>query len=305
MEHEITEGLEGFVAIVGHGSLTAAASAMGVPRSTLSRHLAQLEDRMGVRLLHRSTRRIVLTRAGEELHERARRIVDDAHAAVEAVRRHDDRPRGTLRVTTPPAHDGLTAAPILDFARRHPLVQLEVSSTSRVVDLVAEGFDVAIRGGPSAPADHVRRPLFRSDAVAVAAPAYLDRAGRPTRVEDLAAHTLLLGFDANHLPQRTWPRPDGGAFAVHGAFATNDLDLRRTAALDGDGIALLPITAVRDALHAGHLERVLPEDVGRVAHLSIVYPERAFLAPKVRAFVDHMLAWAAALPPDPCARRAR
>lgn len=300
---EVTEGLEGFVEIVGHGSLTAAAHAMGIPRSTLSRHLARLEHRMGVRLLHRSTRRIVLTRAGEEFFARARRIVEDTRAAVEAVRRHDEVPRGKLRVTMPPNHDSFPVEPILDFVRLFPEVELELDATSRVVDLVAEGFDVAIRGGATAPADHVRRPLYRSDLVAVASPAYLDRVGRPESPEALVDHALILGFDAAHQPERTWPRLPRGAIPVTGSMATNDLVLRRTAVLRGDGITLLPVPAVRHALHKGDLEIVLPQHVGVVTHLAIVYPERAFIAPKVRAFVDHLLAWAANLPPDPCAER--
>lgn len=300
---EVTDGLEGFVEVVGHGSLTAAAHALGVPRSTLSRQLARLEDRVGVRLVHRTTRRLVLTRAGEELFSRARRIVDDAKAAVDAVQRHDDVPRGRLRVAAPPIHDAYVSAPLLSFVRRYPEVELELEASSRIVDLVAEGFDVAIRGGVQAPTDHVRRGLFRSDRVAVAAPAYLAARGRPEVPADLERHDLILGFDGG-APERAWPLVGGGAVKVSGAMVTNDVALRRSAALDGVGVALVPIPSVRPEIHAGSLEVVLPEVVGSEAWLSVVYPERAFLHPKVRAFVDHLLEWAASLPPDPCANRA-
>lgn len=296
---DVTEGLEGFVEIVGHGSLTGAAQAMGLPRSTLSRQLSRLEDRMGVRLLHRTTRRIVPTRAGEELFLHARRIVDDARTAIDAVRRHDDVPRGRLRVTAPPTFDEVLAEPILSFVAAFPAVDLELDASSRVVDLVAEGFDVALRGGATAPPNHIRRVLFRSDAVGVASPAYLARAGRPASPDDLSDHALILNFDHAQAAEKTWPLLPG-AVRVAGAVVTNDIGIRRAAALRGVGIALLPSTSVRAALHDGRLELVLPHVLGVEASFALVYPERAFLQPKVRAFVDHILAWAAALPPDPC-----
>jgi DNA-binding transcriptional LysR family regulator len=302
---EITDGLEGFVEIVGHGSLTAAAQAMGLPRSTLSRQLGRLEERMGVRLLHRSTRRIVLTRAGEELYSRAQRIVEDARIAVDAVRRHDDVPRGNLRITAPPTFDEFLAEPLLAFAIAFPDVSVEVDATPRIVDLVAEGFDVALRGAVFAPQNHVRRVLFRSDAVAVAGPAYLARMGHPRTPEDLEGHTLIRGFDDTETPEKTWPLLPTGSVRVGGRIVTNDLVLRRAAALRGVGVALLPMPSVREAIRAGKLEHVLPDRVGVQAHLSLVYPERAFLEPRVRVFVDHMIAWSAALPPDPCVRRTR
>jgi DNA-binding transcriptional LysR family regulator len=296
---EVTEGLEGFVEVVAQGSVTSAARSLGVPRPTLSRQLARLEDRMGVRLLHRSTRRLVLTRAGEELLPRARRIVDDARAALDAVRRHDNVPRGRLRVTVPPAHDGFLAAPLASFAIAYPAVSLEIEATSRVVDLVAEGFDLALRGGASAPPDHVRRMLLRTPSVAVASPAYLDRAGRPLTPEDLAAHALVLGVDATGAREAWWPLLPTGRVRVAGTFVANDVVLRRGAAEAGLGIALVPSLTARAALATGALEVVLPGVLGQPAGLALVYPERALLLPAVRAFVDHLTAWAAGLPDAP------
>jgi DNA-binding transcriptional LysR family regulator len=293
---DVTEGLEGFVEVVAQGSVTGAARVLGVPRPTLSRQLTRLEDRMGVRLLHRSTRRLVLTRAGEELLPRARRIVDDARAALDAVRRHDDVPRGRLRVTVPPSHDGFLAAPIAAFAVAFPAVSLEIEATSRVVDLVAEGFDVALRGGASAPPDHVRRMLLRTPAVAVASPDYLDRAGRPVRANDLDAHTLLLGVDATGAREGWWPLLPTGRVRVAGTFVANDVVLRRAAAEAGLGITMVPSLTARPALAAGRLEVVLPEVLGQPAGLALVYPERALLLPAVRAFVDHLLEWASGQP---------
>jgi DNA-binding transcriptional LysR family regulator len=293
---DVTEGLEGFVETATHGSVTAAARALGVPRPTLSRQLSRLEQRIGVRLLHRSTRRLVLTRAGEELLPRARRIVDDARAALEIVRRHDEVPRGRLRITVPPAHDGFLAAPLVTFAAAWPAVALEIEATSRVVDLVAEGFDVAIRGGPTAPPGYVRRTLLRTPSVAVAAPEYLDRAGRPRTPDELAAHALLLGVDATGARESSWPLLPSGRVRVAGGFVANDVVIRREAAEQGLGIALLPSLTARPGLEAGRLEAVLPGVLGQPAGLALLYPERAFLLPTVRAFVDHLTRWAAGLP---------
>jgi DNA-binding transcriptional LysR family regulator len=303
---EITEGLEGFVEIVGHGSLSAAATELGVPRSTLSRQLARLEERMGVRLLHRTTRRIVPTSAGEELYQRARRVVEDARAAVDAVRRHDDVPRGRLRVTAPPSYDEVLAEPILGYLNAWPEVELEFDATARIVDLVAEGFDVALRGGRAvSPPQLVSRPLLRTDAVAVASPAYLRRHGTPKHPDDLADHVTVLGFDATHQPEKAWPLVAGGSIPVRGRIVANDLVLRRAAASRGAGIALLPYTSIREAVREGALVHVLPDVVGASASLAVVYAGRALLQPKVRAFVDHLIAWAATLPPDPCTQRKR
>jgi DNA-binding transcriptional LysR family regulator len=297
---EATDGLEGFVEIVERGSLTAAADVLGLPRSTLSRQLSRLEERMGVRLLHRTTRRVVPTRAGEELFRRARRIVDEAREAVEAVRRHDDVPRGLLRVTAPPSYDEMLAEPILSFLAAHPHVQVELDASSRTVDLVAEGFDVAIRGRAVAGSNLIVRSLLRADAVAVASPAYLDARGRPSSPGALAGHDLILGADGGGAPERTWPLRDGGTVAVQGRLSTNDVLLRRAAAVRGQGITMLPHPMTVAGLRDGRLEPVLPEALGTRGAASIVYPERAFLQAKVRAFVDHLVAWAERLPPDAC-----
>ena len=298
---DATEGLEGFVEILNHGSLTAAARAMGVPRSTLSRQLSRLEERLGVRLVHRTTRRVVATPLGEELYAHARRVVEDARAALEAVRRLDDVPRGRLRVSTVPMYDALVAEPLLSFADAWPEVELEVDAALRVVDLVAEGFDVAIRGRPSPQQDVVSRPLLRSDTIAVASPDYLARRGRPERPSELSGHDLVLGYEVSQVPQRSWPLRSGGSVPVSGRIVGSDVVFRRAAALSGRGITLLPLQIALGSLREGTLERVLPDRLGRRAALSLVYPERAFLLPRVRAFVDHMLAWAATLPHDACA----
>jgi DNA-binding transcriptional LysR family regulator len=168
------------------------------------------------------------------------------------------------------------------------------------VDLVREGFDVAIRGRSGEPdGDLVSRVLVRTDGIAVASAAYLSARGRPTSVEDLSSHDLILGTDAAEQAERRWPLRDGGSFPVEGRLVMNDIFLRLQAALGGHGIALLPVSVFIEHLRRGEIEPVLVETIGFSGAAWIVYPERAFLQPKVRAFVDHIVAWAATIPPLP------
>lgn len=285
-----TDGFDEFVAIVEAGNISAAARALGMPRANLSRRLAALEDELGVRLLHRSTRRQVPTDAGQELYRRVRRIVDDAQAAREAVRRMDDQPRGLLRVSVPP---GLGATPfagiLVDFLERWPEVRLELSSGTAHVDLIAEGFDLALRAGRVRDHNLVGRQLFQVRTVAVASPAWLSAHGVPTSLEQLRDAECIRGFDQGATPQRTWPLLDGGTVPVRGRLATNELRLVLDAALRGLGIALLPQQVVDAHLASGALVRVLPDRVGDDTALTLVYPEREFLDPKVRAFIDFVV----------------
>lgn len=287
---ECTEGFEVFVRIVEHGSVSAAARALEQPRETLSRRLARLEARLGVRLLHRETRRLTLTLAGEELYRRASPLVAAAQEANAAVRRLDDEPRGLLRLSLPP-EGGLLAEMCLDFADRYPEVQLELISTARFVDLVAEQVDVALRAGTLGDPALVARRLWATDLVAVATPAYLEGWGRPASPADLADHACILGYEEGLRPERRWPLLAGGTVAVKGRIATNNLRLRRIAIERGEGIGLMPRFLVEEALRSGQLEPLLEGQVGGSTGMAVVFVERAFMLPKVRAFVDHAVAW--------------
>ena len=288
---ESAEGFEAFVNIVEAGSISAAARRASEPRETLSRQLARLEARLGVRLVHRDARRLVLTAAGQELYARARPLVLGAREAEAAVQRVDDVPRGLLRVSVPPGPSGLWADVVLAFVRAHPFVELEVSTASRHVDLVGEGFDVAVRAGAVRDPTLVARRLASTELLVVAAPAYLARRPAPRAADDLLDHDALLATDADDVPVRRWPLRGGGDAAVRGRVASNDLEIIHAAAVAGDGLALLPFLVVRDDLASGRLVPVLREQVGAESWVSVVYVERAYLPAKVRAFVDHVAAW--------------
>ncbi len=295
------EGFAGFVAVVDSGSVSAAARLLSMPRPTLSRQLARLEERLGVRLLHRSTRRLVPTQAGHELYLRARSVVDGAREALAAVERLDDVPRGVLRVAAPP---GLTvlAEAFASFLHRWPEVRLEVSASTRHVDLVRENIDVALRAGLLRDPSLVVRRLSRSDTHLMASPSYLAAHGTPRTPADLVHHACLLGFEAGDRPETGWPLRGGGVVSVQGRVVTNDLELKWKLAVAGEGITLLPRIRAAEDLAEGRLVPVLEQEVGQETSIALVYVERAFLDPKIRVFVDHMAAafegwgWATALP---------
>lgn len=287
----VAEDFEEFVTIVDAGSLTAAAERLGLPRATLSRRLARLEQRLGVRLLHRTTRRMALTAPGEELYGRARRVVEAAQEAEEAVRRLDGVPRGRLRVSLPDQMPPALLAGWLDgFLEACPEVTLEVVASAVHVDLVGEGFDVALRVGDVDDASLVVRTLGNDLRIAVASPAYLARRGTPETPADLADHDCLVGYRSGTVLRREWPLTGGGSVPVSGTLATNNMALRLEAARRGRGIALVVERLAHRELVSGELVHILPGEVGRRERLSLTYPDRAFLDPKVRAFVDYLSA---------------
>lgn len=284
---DASEGFEDFVAVVENGSVAAAARRLGIPRPTLSKRLTRLEENLGVRLVHRSTRRLVLTEAGQKLFLRARRIVAEARAAREEVARLDDTPRGLLRVSVPHGRSmAWLDVLVLEFLTRYPEVSLEIVATSRHVDLVAEGVDVALRGGVVADESLIGRTLTRTDSAPVASPAYLARHGVPTTPEDLDVHECLLGFASGESPERSWPLRGGGSVKVQGRLATNDLGTRQALAVAGQGITLLPLRFAADDLDSGRLVPVLEGQIGIEGAITAVWVERDFVDAKVRAFVD-------------------
>jgi len=278
-----TDRLKEFAEIVASGSISAAARTLDLPRATLSRRLSALEGELAVRLLHRGTRKLVLTPAGEELHFRAQRVVADANAAWDAVRRLDGVPRGLLRISDVGA---LAPGLFTRFIRDFPEVQLEVRSTTRHVDLIAEGVDVAVRFGEVRDPNLIARKVFTDKSVVVGAPSYLKLHGTPQTLQELAGHNCISGFAGEWQPKRTWPTHDGGGVRISGRLAANDISLILAAVRDGLGLALLPASLVRAEIKDKKLDIVLENLVGAATPVSIVYADRDFIEPRVKAFVD-------------------
>jgi DNA-binding transcriptional LysR family regulator len=287
-----TSELLAFTRSVEAKSLSGAAAELGAPRATIGRRLARLEARLGVRLLRRTTRALALTDAGDAFYRHARIVLDAVEQAEASVRRSDTSVRGTLRVATPPGLDQSFNALVCDFARAYPNVRIQVDASSRYVDLLREGYDVALRAGTEFEPGLVARTLARTTAVAVAAPAYLAAHGTPRRTRDLRAHHCLVGVIRGGLPQTHWPKAGGGKVAVESSFVSNDITLLKDAAVRGLGIAVLPAVLVGELLGSGALVRVLPELIHAEARVAIVYPEKEFMPPQVRAFIDLLVAWA-------------
>lgn len=278
---------QSFVAVVKHGSITAAARDLGLPRPTLSRHLSKLEAELGIVLLHRTTRRVWVTAAGQHLFDRVGPLLEGIEATEEAVTSEAAEAIGVVRVSVLPVLAPHVAPVIAHLVRTHPRLQIEAVMNVRLVDLRSEGFDVAIWAGEPRDPELIVRTLSTGRVGLVATPAYLDEHGRPETLEDLADHTLLRGHDGTGRPRRYWPLFAGGKIEVGGPVVTNDAPLLRASVLTGLGIALLSDLSCGDALRDGRLERVLPDRVGRTATVRTITAQRH--APtRVRVFLDAM-----------------
>ena len=294
--HEPLETAEllAFTRAVEAKSLSRAAAELGVPRATVGRRLARLEQRLGTRLLRRTTRSLALTDAGDLFYRHARIVLDAVEQAQASVRNTDNVMRGDLRVSVPPIIDDSFLAMIASFAKAHPEVRVQVDFSTRLVDLLREGYDVALRASSNIQPGLVARTISRDKAIAVASPTYLAENGTPRSPRDLRHHRCLTSFARGELPQSRWPV---GRRRVHvdSAFSSNDLRLLREAALRGLGIALLPKLVLADLVERGKLVQVLPGVIESEDRVAVVFPEREFLPPHVRAFVDALVAWGPAL----------
>jgi DNA-binding transcriptional LysR family regulator len=277
--------MQTFVRIVERGSLTAAADAMHSSLPAVVRTLAALEAELDVRLLNRTTRRIALTDEGREYFERCKRVlaeVDDAEAALSARRA---APRGRLRVTAPVMFGRLHVAPVAsEFVARQAAVQLEILLLDRVVDLLEEGIDVAVRIGHLPDSSLVAIPVGQTRRVVCASPAYLKRAGTPRSLAELARHRCV-NFGGLNPGIDEW-RFDRERVAVKAAFASNQIDAALDACVSGLGPGQFLCYQVQALLDAGRLARILAEFEPPPLPIHVAYPHARLLSSNVRAFVD-------------------
>ncbi len=282
-----TAELLAFTRVVEAKSLSKAAQQLKIPRATLGRRLARLEERLGTRLVRRTTRSLAITDAGELLYHRARVALDAITQAESAVRRGDGALRGELRVSLPPVSTPEFVDVLLSFAREHPEVRCHFDFSTRHVDLSREGYDAALRATDSElEPGLVAKLISRSPSVAVASPRYLEANGTPRTAKELQGHRCIMGFRRGEHAQTTWPRLGGGSVRVEGSFFANDHRVLAEAVFAGMGIGMLPEIFVREPLERGIFVRVLPEILGGDARVSIVYAERELMPPQLRAFVD-------------------
>lgn len=280
-----------FAAAVEHGGFAAASRRLGVPKSTISKRVAELEDTLSARLIHRTSRSFTLTDLGRDFYEHARAALIETEAAEAVVRRRQAEPSGTVRITASVPTAQRHLAPHLPaLSRAYPRLRVQVDVTDRFVDLVQEGVDIAVRDhfAPLPDSGLVQRPLRTDRILLVAAPEYLDQAGALDTPDDLAHHDgLLTGASAT-----TWRLlgPDARTHSVAPLprMVANEGALLIGAAIAGLGVVCLPESACRDAIADGRLRRVLPQwDAGSVT-TTLVMPHRRGQLPAVRATVDFL-----------------
>jgi len=290
-----------FVRAVEDGSFSAAARHLDLTPSAVSKQIRRLEDRLGVRLFNRTTRRISLTEAGHAYYDRCARIIADIREAEEAVSSLNRSPRGTLRVSATVSFGRVEVLPRINaFLRRHPEVSMDVDLTDRPVDLVEEGVDVAIQwreqmDDPSL----IARRLAVNRRIICAAPGYIRRHGMPSDPEQLQQHNCLTLNEVSQFNDWEFEDAQLGRRVIHvqGSFRANTADALYEAARAGVGLARLSTWLVAGDIRRGELIAVLPQYRHEQSAYYAVYPHRRHLSPKVRAFVDFLVEEFTPVPP--------
>ena len=285
--------LQFFAMVVEHGGYAAAERALGVPKSRLSRRISQLEADLGVRLLQRSTRKFAVTDVGQSVYHHAQSMIAEAQAAREAVDRVSAEPRGLIKVSSPVAvAQDMLARLLPEFLGAYPQVRVQLHVSNRRVDIIPEGFDVALRVRTRLDDDGelVLRSFGQIRELLVASPAYLDRCGRPTQPSELSAHATLSMSEDESRQRWTLQGPEGAVQRVdiRPSLMTQDFPLLIAAAGAGLGIALLPESSCADAVRSGELEVVVPNWNLPQGICHAVFPSRRGLLPAVRVFIDFL-----------------
>jgi DNA-binding transcriptional LysR family regulator len=282
-----------FAQVVEHGGFAPAGRALGMPKSKLSRRIAQLEERLGVRLIHRSTRHFSVTEIGHSFHAHCKAMLVEAEAAVEAIELTRSEPRGIVRMSCPVTLlDARVGDMIAEFMQAHPRIEVHLDATNRRVDVIAEGIDVAIRVRPPPleDTDLVMRVLAERSQWLVASPRLLAATGTPVVPADLSGlPSMDLGVPQN---EHVWNLfgPDGAHAAIHHQprLVTRGMLTLRAAAIAGVGIAQLPAMVSREHIDRGELIHVLPQWAPRREIIHAVFASRRGLLPSVRALIDYL-----------------
>ncbi|MBB2487620.1 LysR family transcriptional regulator [Mitsuaria sp. WAJ17] len=282
-------GLLAFVRAAERGSFVAAGRELAVSASAVGKAVAKLEEELGVRLMHRSTRSVQLTEEGRQFHERCRRILEDLDDARAQLSQTVASPRGRLRVSAPIVGHHLLMPLLPGFLSAYPEVELDLVFTDRTVDLIEESVDVVIRSGELPDSRLVSRPLSAFRLLLCASPAYLADRPAPKTVAELQAHVAVRFRHPNTGKLLDWPLPPGSQdmnARLRTVLACNNIEALKSAALRGAGIACMPDFLVRDELADGRLQEVLAGQVCMSGRFNALWATSRQLSPKVRAFVD-------------------
>lgn len=279
-----------FAAVVDHGGFSAAARALAVPKSRVSRRITALETQLGVRLLERSTRRFRVTDVGQDVYRHARAAMTEAEAVQEVAARLKAEPQGLVRVSCPQGAERLMAVEFAPFLKRFPRLRVQLIVTNRRVDLIEEGIDVAIRAREALDTDAELQVkiIGRTGRILVASPALFDTHARPITPAELASLPTISQTERPGVDRWTFVDAANKEEVVlhEPRFAAGELSVLRQAAIDGIGLAFLPELLCRASLDNGRLERVLPDWSGHDGILHLVFTSRRGLLPGVRAVID-------------------
>ena len=284
--------MEAFATVVDQGGFTDAARKLGVSKSAISKHVSSLEARLGARLLNRTTRRVSPTEIGLAYYDRARRVLNDAGEADALVTSMQSAPAGLLRISVATDFGVNHLSPVLGaFLEEFPDITVNMVLNNRYVELISEGFDMAIRIGEMEDSSLRARKLAETTKRMIAAPAYLAKNGRPARIDDLNEHKLL--HYSNNAAGNVWKitAPSGEKRQVRtaGWLTVNDGQSLLNAAISGLGIAYLPSFLYGDAMARGLVEDAIPGLPHDTQGIYAVYPPGRFTQPKVRAFIDFLV----------------
>ncbi|MDH4566785.1 LysR family transcriptional regulator [Pseudomonas sp. BN414] len=287
------DDLAAFAVLMEAGSFTAAAERLGCSKGQLSKRIRSLEQGLGASLLHRTTRRLGLTAAGAALLPEAKALAAQAERARQSVRRLQEELTGCVRLTVPVSlGETFFDALLLDFIRQYPQIRVELDLHNGYRDLVAEGFDLAIRSGMDMDDRLVARPLFSLQEITCATPAYLGTHGEPEQPADLARHQCLLNTHYSGFEEWLYHRQHRlERVKVAGALASNHYSLLKKAALSGAGVARLPSYMIYDELADGRLVWLLRDYQTRQTPVFLVHPWQGGLPRRTQVLADYLLAW--------------
>lgn len=289
---DLLGSMKTYVAVVDSGSFAAAATRLDVSRAMVSKQVQKLEEHLGTRLLNRTTRRLSLTETGRAFHERSVQILGDVNEAEQIAGQMTTLPRGVLRVTIPLSYAQHRLGSIIGaYTQAYPQVQLDIALSDRKVDLVEEGFDVAIRIGALSQSDLIARKLGVARSIVCASPGYLAAHGTPQTPHDLSQHACLsYSLSGGGADWRLESAGEHLTVPVAGPIRADNGDMIRLAAVAGAGIVFQPHFIVGEDLAAGRLVQVLPGWESAELGIHALYPSRKHLSAKVRTFVDFVVA---------------
>jgi len=283
--------MEAFVSVVEQGGFTSAASKLGISKSAISKHVSGLETRLGVRLLNRTTRRVSPTELGLSYYDRAITILADARAADEMITAMQDTPKGALRISAPVdlGNNQLSRA-VSAFLQKYPDVSVNMTLNDSFVEIIAEGFDMAVRIGPLVDSSLRARKLSETSTKFIASQLYLDTHGTPQTIDDLAKHHLL--HYSNLSTGNTWniiaPSGEERQIRAVGRLTVNNGGALLRAAESGLGIARMPCFIIEDAIEKGRVVPILESLPEQRISIHAIYPAGKYIQPTLRAFVDFL-----------------